>query len=103
MRRIPRRKPAGLLETHTMQKDACRSDAALRGLLLPDFAHHRLVQARDQLLLLAQLAKPRGTEPEEFELRITPEALSELFDRMALSIDDVLGCVLEAPETSQPS
>ncbi len=80
-----------------MQKDACRSNAALRGVVLPDFAHHRLIQTRDQLLLLSQLAEPRGSEPEEFELRITPDALSELFDRMASSIDDVLGCVLEAP------
>ena len=86
-----------------MQKDVCHTDAALRGYLLPDFAHHRLIQARDQLLLLAQLAEPRGTEPEEFEFRIAPEALAELFDRMASSLDDVLGCMLEAPEPSRPA
>ena len=84
-----------------MQKDACRS-AALRGVVLPDFAHHRLVQARDQLLLFAQLAEPRGAEPEEFEFRITPAALCDLFDRMALSLDEVLDCVSEVPPAATP-
>ena len=80
-----------------MQKDVCHSPAALRGVLLPDFAHHKLVQTRDQLLLLSQLAETRGDEPSEYEFRIQPEALAELFDRMALYLDEVLGCVIEPP------
>lgn len=80
-----------------MQKDVCRSPAALRGVLLPDFAHHKLVQTRDQLLLLSQLAESRGDESGEYEFRIAPEALAELFDRMALYLDEVLGSAVEPP------
>ncbi|MDI9237781.1 hypothetical protein QLQ15_02505 [Lysobacter sp. LF1] len=79
-----------------MQKDVCQSPAAFAGVLLPDFAHHRLVQARDQLLLLAQLAERRG-ESASHELRIPPDALAETFERIALYLDEVLGAVREAP------
>ena len=63
---------------------------------MPDFAHHKLVQARDQLLLLSQLAASRDEEPV-VEFRIAPEALAELFDRHAQYLDEVLDCVLDAP------
>ena len=79
-----------------MQKDVCRSHAAFAGVLLPDFAHHKLMQARDQLLLLSQLAGSRGEE-QEVEFRIAPDALAELFDRQAQYLDEVLDCVLDAP------
>ena len=80
-----------------MQKEVCSSPAALRGMLLPDFAHHKLVQTRDQLLLLSQLAESRRGDPDEYEFRIQPDALAELFDRLASYLDEVLGCVVEAP------
>lgn len=79
-----------------MQKDACRSVAGFAGVLLPAYAHHRLVQARDQWLLLSQLAESRG-ESAEMEFRITPNALAELFERQAQYLDEVLGAVLDAP------
>ena len=60
------------------------------------------MQTRDQLLLLSQLAEPRGEEPEEFEFRVTPGALCDLFDRMALSLDEVLCCVREVPPAVAP-
>ena len=79
-----------------MQKEVCRSPAAFAGVLLPDFAHHKLKQARDQLVLLSQLASPRGEE-QEVEFRIAPDALAELFDRQAAYLDEVLDCVLDPP------
>jgi len=79
-----------------MQKDVCRSHAAFAGVLLPDFAHHKLMLARDQLLLLSQLAGSRGEE-QEVEFRIAPDALAELFDRQAQYLDEVLDSVLDAP------
>lgn len=77
-----------------MQKDDCRSRAAYGGVLLPASAHHRLVQVRDQWLLLSQLAEPRG-ETAEMEFRITPAALAELFDRQAHYLDEVLVAALD--------
>jgi len=79
-----------------MQKDVCCSHAAFAGVLLPNFAHHKLKQARDQLVLLAQLAGSRG-EGEDTEFRIAPDALAELFERQAAYLDEVLDCVLDAP------
>jgi len=79
-----------------MQKESCRSPAAFAGVLLPDFAHHKLKQARDQLVLLSQLAGSRGEE-QEVEFRIAPDALAELFDRQAAYLDEVLDCVLDPP------
>jgi len=80
-----------------MQKDVCRPRAALRGVLLPDFAHQKLMQTRDQLLLLSQLAESRRDDPLDYEFRIQPDALAELFDRIAFYLDEVLGCAVEAP------
>ena len=79
-----------------MQKEVCRSPAVFAGVLLPDFAHHKLKQARDQLVLLSQLAGSRGEE-QEVEFRIAPDALAELFDRQAAYLDEVLDCVLDPP------
>ena len=79
-----------------MQKEVCCSHAAFAGVLLPDFAHHKLKQARDQLVLLSQLAGSRG-EDHEVEFRIMPDALAELFDRQAQYLDEVLDCVRDAP------
>jgi len=79
-----------------MQKDVCCSYAAFAGVLLPNFAYHKLKQARDQLVLLSQLAGSRS-EGDETEFRIAPDALAELFERQAQYLDEVLGCVLEAP------
>ena len=81
-----------------MQQEVCRSPAAFAGVLLPDFAHHKLMQTRDQLLLLSQLAEPRRGDPLDYEFRLQPEALAELFDRMALYLDEALGCAVEPPE-----
>jgi len=79
-----------------MQKDVCCSHATFVGVLLPDFAHHKLKLARDQLVLLAQLAGAGG-DGEDAEFRIAPGVLAELFDRQAAYLDEVLCCVLEAP------
>ena len=79
-----------------MQKEVCRSPRVLAGVYLPDFAHHKLKQARDQLALLSQLAAPRGEE-NELDFRIAPEPLAELFERHAMYLDEVLDCVLEGP------
>jgi len=79
-----------------MQKEVCCSHAAFVGVLLPAFAHHKLKAARDQLVLLAQLAGSRGDD-EDAEFRIAPGALSELFERQAQYLDEVLESVLDAP------
>lgn len=79
-----------------MQKDVCCSHASFVGVLLPDFAHRKLQQARDQLVLLAQLAGSGG-EDDDAEFRIAPGVLAELFDRQAEYLDEVLCSVLEAP------
>jgi len=77
-----------------MEMDVCRT-ATFAGVLLPDFAHHKLKAARDQLVLLSQLAGSRGDD-DDAEFRIAPGALSELFDRQAQYLDEVLDCVLDA-------
>ena len=44
-----------------MQKEVCRSPAAFAGVLLPDFAHHKLKQAR----LVASSRKGRRIDVPE--------------------------------------
>ena len=57
------------------------------GYLLPEDAHLALLQARDQLRLLALLADPRGFD--EPELRLSSGALAECFWRLAGDLDGV--------------
>jgi hypothetical protein len=57
------------------------------GYLLPEDAHISLLQARDQLRLLALLADPRGLD--EPELRLSSGALAECFWRLAGELDGV--------------
>lgn len=71
-----------------MRKDPRSIPAAFRGYLLPTGAHESLVHTRDQLRLLAQFTEARSAQREV--LFVTPDALSELFDRVANHLDDAL-------------
>lgn len=71
-----------------MQKDVCFSPDAPRAYLLPLQAHGSLKQARDQLRLYAQLVEPRGDTPDD--ILVNTMALADLFDRVAIDLDNVL-------------
>lgn len=75
-----------------MSKDTRTIPAAFRGYLLPRSAHDSLVQTRDQLRLLAQFTEARSDAREYIVL--TPDALSELFDRVANYLDDALSSAI---------
>ena len=80
-----------------MSKEPRTVPAAFRGYLLPRSAHESLIETRDQLRLLAQFTEARSKVPEVIYLR--PDALSELFDRLATYVDDALSvAVCESPE-----
>ena len=80
-----------------MSKDTRSIPAAFRGYLLPRSAHDSLIQTRDQLRLLAQFTQARSESPEY--LVITPDALSELFERAAAYVDDALSvAILDTPK-----
>ncbi|GAA5081883.1 XAC0095 family protein [Lysobacter panacisoli] len=76
-----------------MRKEARSIPAAFRGVVLPHSAHESLVRTRDQLRLLAQLTEPRGDAPET--VFVSPDALAELFDRVAHHLDDALSVVVD--------
>lgn len=79
-----------------MRKDPRSIPAAFRGYLLPTCAHESLVHTRDQLRLLAQFTEARSEQREV--LFVSPDALSELFDRGANHLDDALSAaVRDAP------
>jgi hypothetical protein len=68
----------------------------VRGYLLPQTAHFTLVQARNQLHLLAQLAEPR--EPGERDrMFLLAAGLSDCFDRLASDLDEVLDAAAPTP------
>ncbi|GAA5081741.1 XAC0095 family protein [Lysobacter panacisoli] len=75
-----------------MSKDTRTIPAAFRGYLLPRSAHDSLVQTRDQLRLLAQFTEARSDAREYIVL--TPDSLSELFDRVANHLDDALSATV---------
>ena len=79
-----------------MSKDSRSIPAAFRGYLLPRSAHESLTHTRDQLRLLAQFTQARGESPEY--IVIPPDALSELFERVANYVDDALSvAVCDSP------
>lgn len=78
-----------------MSKDTRPIPAAFRGYLLPRSAHDSLIDTRDQLRLLAQFTETRSEQREV--LFVTPDALSELFDRVANHLDDALSAAVRDP------
>ena len=76
-----------------MRKEARSIPAAFRGYVLPHSAHESLMRTRDQLRLLAQLTEPRGDAPET--IFVNPDALAELFDRVAHHLDDALSVAVQ--------
>lgn len=72
-----------------MQKDVCFSPDAPRAYLLPVQAHGSLRQARDQLRLYAQMVDPCSDTPDE--ILVNSMALADLFDRIAVDLDNVIG------------
>ena len=80
-----------------MSKDTRSIPAAFRGYLLPRSAHESLTHTRDQLRLLAQFTQARSESPEY--IYVHPDALSELFERIAGHVDDALSvAICESPE-----
>ena len=79
-----------------MSKETRAIPAAFRGYLLPRSAHDSLIHTRAQLRLLAQFTQARSGSPEY--IVIPPDALSELFERVASHVDDALSVAInEAP------
>jgi len=68
------------------------------GYLLPEDALLALVQARDQLRLLARLTEPAAAQ-DDAELAVSPVALAHCFDRLA---GDLQG-VIDAAHWRRPS
>jgi hypothetical protein len=72
-----------------MRKEHRSSAIAPVAWLLPEDAYCALIEARDQMRLMARLAAPRvALEPEEVPLSTT--ALSQCFDRVARELDTVV-------------
>ncbi|WP_394537598.1 hypothetical protein PRJ39_15900 [Lysobacter enzymogenes] len=72
--------------------------ASSAGYLLPVDAHRSLIQVRDQLRLLAQLAEPKGEQAVDV-IYLSAEALALCFDRLADDLDSVAQAVV--PSESQ--
>ena len=56
---------------------------------LPEEDYAALIQARDQLALLASLCEPRGRK-EANALSLSPEALGHCFQRFADELDTIV-------------
>ncbi|WP_206861108.1 XAC0095 family protein [Lysobacter changpingensis] len=69
-----------------------------RGYLQPRSAHESLIHTRDQLRLLARLARARSESPEH--VYVHPGALSGLFERTAAYVDDALATVVVDPKAA---
>jgi hypothetical protein len=69
-----------------------------RSYLLPGSAHESLIHTRDQLRLLARLAKARSESPEY--VYVHPGALSGLFECTAAYVDDALATVVVDPKAA---
>ncbi|WP_430538927.1 XAC0095 family protein [Lysobacter enzymogenes] len=57
--------------------------------ILPLGAHQALIQARDHLHLLAQLAQPQGEDSPDV-VYLSAEALAHCFDRLADDLDRIV-------------
>lgn len=75
-----------------MSKESRTVPAAFRGYLLPRCAHDSLIDTRDQLRLLSEFTQSRSENPEALVIR--PDALSELFARVAAHLDDALSMIV---------
>ncbi len=67
-------------------------DYATRSYLLPLAAHQCLIQTRDHLRLLAQLAEPQGAVGPDV-VYLSAQALAHCFDRLADDLDRVADAV----------
>jgi hypothetical protein len=79
-----------------MRQGKRSSPRVVRGYLLPQTAHVALVQARNQLQLLAELAGPRD-EAELDRLFLQAAGLADCFDRLARELDEVLDAAVRTP------
>jgi len=77
-----------------MSKDPRKIPATFRGYLLPRSAHDSLIDTRDQLRLLSQFTQARSETPES--IIISPDALAELFERIANHLDDALATAVDS-------
>jgi|GEM_PF-6253081 len=62
------------------------------GYLVPATAHQALIQTRDHLRLLAQLAEPHGTVGPDV-VYLSAQALAHCFDRLADDLDRIAEAV----------
>jgi len=76
-----------------MSKEPRKIPAEFRGYLLPRSAHDSLIDTRDHLRLLSQFTQARSEIPES--IIISPDALAELFERVANHVDDALATVVD--------
>jgi hypothetical protein len=79
-----------------MRKGKRSSPRVVRGYLLSHQAHFTLLQARNQLQLLAELTSPRD-EAELDRVFVQAAGLADCFDRLARDLDGVLAAAAPTP------
>lgn len=72
-----------------MRKGKRSSPSAPRGYLLPHEAHFALLQTRNRLRLLAELAEPRQTD-DGGAVFVSSAGLADCFDQLVSDLDGVL-------------
>ncbi|WP_394538329.1 XAC0095 family protein [Lysobacter enzymogenes] len=72
-----------------------RLSASPRGYWLTHEAHFALLQARNQLRLLAELAEPRETD-DAGAVFVSSAGLADCFDRLSADLDQVLDAAVPA-------
>ncbi|WP_457096382.1 XAC0095 family protein [Lysobacter sp. P5_B9] len=66
-----------------------RKPPAAMAYQLPEEEYHALQRARDHLRLLAGLTEPRNFADDQ-DLRLSPLALTDCFQRLADDLDDIV-------------
>lgn len=78
-----------------MRKGMRSSSLETRGYLLPHEAHFALMQARNRLRLLAELAEPREAD-DAGSVFVSSAGLADCFDQLGADLDQVLDAAVPA-------